>query len=455
MNSKEKHRINLNKKNQDLKNYQTYQISIKKYNKNQETIKNNNLSKFPNQISKEYSKEHKTIKSFDDKKNNFSKKRNKSSEKENLNNSFSYKQHSLNLKKKINLINLEKKQISKSHMNSIILEEQKLREDKAILEAYYAKKLSLEKIDQESRFLFEDDEEDNSIYIPKNIHDKETTAEEEEKNLNEQQKKMLNIIDSYFSRSRLQILEASYENKMIDVKILMYDFHILSEKINRMKEYFQPFIITKIEKYYKPRNCKNEYELKSYPHSKEKRKNNNHVISTFFLPKVSISIDKKNNVRNKSNKNKSYNMKKEHKIIGSLSNIKSFRFERKKKTILQNIFESNSSSSVNINEVKDNKNMFFSQGKKDKSKPKIKKSNSFFNDINNKNIFERIFYFLNNELKKHPLRNINKIFRQIFIKECINIIQIKILRLNNSKKKEKEILIQKENKLQEFLKNYL
>ena len=181
MNSKEKHRINLNKKNQDLKNYQSYQISIKKYNKNQETIKNNNLSKFPNQISKEYSKEHKTIKSFDDKKNNFSKKRNKSSEKENLNNSFSYKQHSLNLKKKINLINLEKKQISKSHMNSIILEEQKLREDKAILEAYYAKKLSLEKIDQESRFLFEDDEEDNSIYIPKNIHDKETTAEEEEK----------------------------------------------------------------------------------------------------------------------------------------------------------------------------------------------------------------------------------------------------------------------------------
>ena len=71
MNSKEKHRINLNKKNQDLKNYQSYQISIKKYNKNQETIKNNNLSKFPNQISKEYSKEHKTIKSFDDKKNNF------------------------------------------------------------------------------------------------------------------------------------------------------------------------------------------------------------------------------------------------------------------------------------------------------------------------------------------------------------------------------------------------
>ena len=189
MNSKEKHRINLNKKNQDLKNYQSYQISIKKYNKNQETIKNNNLSKFPNQISKEYSKAHKTIKSFDDKKNNFSKKRNKSSEKENLNNSFSYKQHSLNLKKKINLINLEKKQISKSHMNSIILEEQKLREDKAILEAYYAKKLSLEKIDQESRFLFEDDEEDNSIYIPKNIHDKETTAEEEEKILNEQKKK--------------------------------------------------------------------------------------------------------------------------------------------------------------------------------------------------------------------------------------------------------------------------
>ena len=33
MNSKEKHRINLNKKNQDLKNYQSYQISIKKYKK--------------------------------------------------------------------------------------------------------------------------------------------------------------------------------------------------------------------------------------------------------------------------------------------------------------------------------------------------------------------------------------------------------------------------------------
>ena len=348
-------------------------------------------------------------------------------------------------------------------MNSIILEEQKQKEDKAILEAYYAKKLSLEKIDQESRFLYEDDEDENSIYLHKNIiHDKETTVEDDDKNFNKTQKDLINIIERYFSRSRLQILEASYENKIIDVRILMYDFHILSEKVNRMKDYFQPFIITKIEKFPKTKIKKNEYHLiKSFSNSqnKEKRKNDIHIISTFYLPKVSINIDKKNYTRNKfiRNKNKSYSVKKEHKIFSSLSNIKSVNFERRKKNFLQTEFKDDFSGFISENSDSKNKNISLSsKDKKDKIKSKIKKFNNlFFNDINNIKINQIIFYFLNYDIKTHPLRNLNKIYRQIYLKECINIIKKKILLLNNTKIKEKELLIEKENKLQDFLQKYI
>ena len=469
--NKEKHSMNLNKKNSNNKNIQTYQISIMKYNnkKNKEGNKNNNQPKISYKISKDFNKKHKVIKSFDDKKNYFLKNRNKSlnqeKEKEKLNKTFSYKPHSSKLKKKINLGNLKKKKASKSHMNSIILEEQKQKEDKAILEAYYAKKLSLEKIDQESRFLYEDDDDENSISLLKNIiHDKETTVEDEEKNFNKTQKTLINIIERYFSRSRLQILEASYENKIIDVRILMYDFHILSEKIYRMKDYFQPFIITKIEKFPKSKIKKNEFNLiKSFSHykNKEKRKNDIRVISTFYLPKVSISIDKKNYTRNKfiRSKNKSYSVKKEHKIFNSLSNIKSLNFERRKKTFLQTEFKDDFSGFISEkNESKKKcKNLSLSsKDKKDKKKSKIKKINSIiFNDINNIKISQTLFYFLNYDIKTHPLRNLNKIYRQIYLKECIKIIQKKILLLNNTKIKEKELLIKKENKLQDFLQNYL
>ena len=461
--------MNLNKKNSNNKNIQTYQISIMKFSnkKNKEGNKINNQPKISYKISKDFNKEHKVIKSFDDKKNYFLKNRNKSlnseKEKERLNKTFSYKPYSSTLKKKINLINLKKKKASKSHMNSIILEEQKQKEDKAILEAYYAKKLSLEKIDQESRFLYEDDEDENSIYLHKNIiHDKETTVEDDDKNFNKTQKYLINIIERYFSRSRLQILEASYENKIIDVRILMYDFHILSEKINRMKDYFQPFIITKIEKFPKTKIKKNEYHLiKSFSNSqnKEKRKNDIRIISTFYLPKVSISIDKKNYTKNKfiRNKNKSYSVKNEHKIFTSLSNIKSLNFEKRKKTFLQTEFKDDFSGFISDNSDSKNKNISLSsKEKKDKIKSKIKKFNNlFFNDINNIKINQIIFYFLNYDIKTHPLRNLNKIFRQIYLKECINIIKKKILLLNNTKIKEKELLIEKENKLQDFLKKYI
>ena len=113
--NKEKHCMNLNKKNSNNKNIQTYQISLMKYSnkKNKEVNKNNNQPKISYKISKDFNKEHKVIKSFDDKKNYFLKNRNKSlnseKEKERLNKTFSYKPYSSTLKKKINLINLKKK----------------------------------------------------------------------------------------------------------------------------------------------------------------------------------------------------------------------------------------------------------------------------------------------------------------------------------------------------------
>ena len=113
--NKEKHCMNLNKKNSNNKNIQTYQISIMKYNnkKNKEGNKNNNQPKISYKISKDFNKKHKVIKSFDDKKNYFLKNRNKSlnseKEKEKLNKTFSYKPHSSTLKKKINLITKKKK----------------------------------------------------------------------------------------------------------------------------------------------------------------------------------------------------------------------------------------------------------------------------------------------------------------------------------------------------------
>jgi hypothetical protein len=107
--------MNLNKKNSNNKNIQTYQISIMKFSnkKNKEGNKINNQPKISYKISKDFNKEHKVIKSFDDKKNYFLKNRNKSlnqeKEKEKLNKTFSYKPHSSKLKKKINLGNLKKK----------------------------------------------------------------------------------------------------------------------------------------------------------------------------------------------------------------------------------------------------------------------------------------------------------------------------------------------------------
>lgn len=279
-------------------------------------------------------------------------------------------------------------------------------------------------------------------------------------------KEKLNImIKDFFEKSFLSQLEKSYDNRISLVKSIMYDFYDMMSEIEKMnnndvdsKINYRKITATKLTKNKSTSELRQRSTSVDRFNRKKETKNKN-----FYLPKVEIDIDKAEKERDASRRRSEvneYSKKVYMNFISRSKNIsratstastpRNYRLEPKKRNfsvshlISDDIDDELNIRSNRITQSSQNHSLIFNREKR----RSFKKKNNFVKIIRNETILHRLYQFFN--IKKNPIKNINKITRMVYIEECIKRIKEKINEIKDTQLSsimQKEVLSHVEAKL--------
>ena len=158
----------------------------------------------------------------------------------------------------------------------------------------------------------------------------------------EQNKNQLSIkIENYFSKSKLESIEISYEKKIVEVKDLLMKFHLLYNSLNKIKT---DMIKENYNKNFTPINTERNHKEKIFLIIKKSNINSfNNKINVLSGIKNEEKDNYKNNSKNKLIKSYKIKTYKKNKIINTNLNINNFINEKLKskkvndKKIVRNI----------------------------------------------------------------------------------------------------------------------
>lgn len=324
--------------------------------------------------------------------------------------------------------------------------------------------------------------------------DKKDEASPDKREKTQEKQKILEILKNFFTSSKLEQLEKSYEQKIIIVKKIMYDFYDLTtelkslipskpsclsndnspthsthsnsnfKKINPLK-YQGRFSKSKLNDDEEKENRKNQRSTSVDRGMKKERKDRN-----FYLPKVTIDIEKEKEEKKKALSKRRSDINEYSKKIYANFLIKNksqsrtssitpsprnYRLEPKKRNYsISNLHLQDEEDEMYLGNNRmstqnsQSTSMIFSKVNGLNCNKSFKKKNNLNKVFKNEKIMNNIFSFLNH--KANPLININKITRTLYIENCLKVVQDKIKNIKDdhlSSIMQKEVLTHVEGKL--------